>query len=364
MLAARSYEGLDEFRLEDLPVPDIREGEVLVRVKASGLAPGMLIMLKTGMIKLLPSTPGTEMAGEVAELGERVDNVRIGQRVRVHANLSCRRCARCLNDEEQMCRACSMIGAAPFGPDAMPLYERYHNGGLAEYVRAPAWLVDPLPDSIPFEIGAKIHVIAGANRSLTETNTRIGDTLVLTSGTGALGGVTVRLAEKRGLARVIVVGRSSERLAETKALAPNIVETVGLDEIGEDWEQGDALGDRIRALAPDGVDAVLDYTPQGPLPWHAAKVMRVGGTLVMRAARPKSTIELSQIDVMHGCWKIAGTRNGSRGDAAAVTKLLATNKLEVADLFTHRFALQDINEGVETMKARSSKTWFIGVDIP
>jgi threonine dehydrogenase-like Zn-dependent dehydrogenase len=162
---------------------------------------------------------------------------------------------------------------------------------------------------------------------------------------------------------VIVVGRSRERLEQTKALAPGVAEIVALDELGDGWQESDAVAEAIRAHAPDGVDAVIDYTPEGPLPWRAARAMRVGGKLVIRAAR-RGTADVPMIDLMHSCWQIVGTRNGTRLDTTAVTRLLAAGHLEVGDLFTHRFRLAQVNEGLATMRGRSAKTWFVGVDVP
>lgn len=363
MLAARAYTGETAFRLEQIPVPEVNDGEALVRVRASGLASGMPILWAAGMIKLLPATLGHEIAGVVESVGRGVDSVAPGDRVRVHPNLTCGYCARCQGDQEQMCSACSMIGFAVFGPDAMPMYERYHEGGLAEFVRVPARLLDPLPEAIPFHVGAKIHDIAGVNRSITEAGVGLGDTLVLTSGTGALGGVTVRLAACRGLARVIVVGRSRARLEQIKALAPGLVEIVPLDELGDDWQESDAVATAIRRHAPNGADAIIDYTPQGPLPWRAARAMRTGGRLVIRAARP-GVAEVPLLDLMHACWQIVGTRNGTRSDVRAVIALLESGQLEAADLFTHRFDLPDVNKGLAALRDRSVPTWFIGIDVP
>lgn len=363
MLAARAYMGEAEFRLEQIPVPEVGDGEVLVRVRASGLASGMPILWAAGMIKLLPATLGHEIAGVVERAGSGVGTVAPGDRVRVHPNLTCGYCARCLSDQEQMCSACSMIGFAVFGPDAMPMYKRYHDGGLAEFVRVPARLLDPLPEAIPFHVGAKIHDIAGANRSITEAGVGLGDTLVLTSGTGALGGVTARLAACRGLARVIVVGRSRARLEQIRALAPGLVETVALDELGDDWQETGAVAAAIRGHAPGGADAIIDYTPQGPLPWRAAPALRTGGRLVIRAARP-GVAEVPLLDLMHSCWQVVGTRNGTRSDARAVTALLASGQLQADDLFTHRFELPDVNKGLAVLRDRAAATWFIGIDVP
>ena len=130
MQAARVHPKRKTFVLEDVPVPEIGPGEVLVKVHAAGLSRGLIsVLLFTDMIKLLPATLGHEIAGVVAATGPGVSGFRTGDRVHVYAPLGCRResCAACAEGNESECPSFAMIGYALFQPDGMPAYERYHN---------------------------------------------------------------------------------------------------------------------------------------------------------------------------------------------------------------------------------------------
>ncbi|WCB91783.1 Alcohol dehydrogenase [Baekduia alba] len=359
MLAARAYEGETEFRLEDIEVPTAGPGEVVIEVAAAGLAPSLLTFWRMGLLPLLPHTPGHEAAGVVAAVGAGVTEHAAGDRVRMHPNLTCRRCASCLTDRDQLCPACSMIGHGIFGPTGMPLYERYHDGALAEYVLAPAWAVDALPDSVSFEAAAKIHDVAVALRALKLAAPSPGATVVWTAATGAIGPAAVRLAPLFGIRRFIAVGRSGERLDEVRALAPDLVEVVALDRLDTDWETEQGLTRAIRELAPAGVDVVLDFLPEGKGTQQSIAALKVGGTAVIVGGNfdaPATAREL-----VGNCWRILGSRNGSRDDARQVMAWLASGALTIDDLFTHRFALADVGAAVDLLQTRATPAWMTAV---
>jgi D-arabinose 1-dehydrogenase-like Zn-dependent alcohol dehydrogenase len=163
MQAARVHPNRNAFVLEDVPVPDIGPGEVLVEVRAAGLSRGLIsVWLFTDMIKLLPATLGHEIAGLVTATGPGVSRVRAGDRVHVYAPLGCRdpSCAACATGDESACPSFAMIGYALFGPDGMGVYQRYHDGGLAEYVRVPEQNLDKLADQTSFAVGCKLATAA------------------------------------------------------------------------------------------------------------------------------------------------------------------------------------------------------------
>ena len=360
MLAARAYPGEESFRLEEIDRPELGHGDALVKVAASGLAPGMLTLWHRGMIKLLPATLGQEIAGTVEQVGDEVDGFRPGERVRVHANLTCRQCEFCLSDREPLCRQCSLIGFAPFGPDAMPLYERYHDGGLAEYVRVPAWSLDPLPEEISFEVGAKIHDLAVASRGLKLAGLEPGSTIVVTAATGAMGVATIKLAASFGVGRVIAVGRSQERLAHVQALAPGLVETLAMEELPETWAEDRLLTKAILDLVPEGPSAVIDYLPDGPGTWQAVTSMRTGGSAVVIGGNSAPAM-LPAAAIMVNCWRVVGSRTCTRSDALELINLLEVGGLQVDDLITHRFSLQEVNAAAEAVSSRSEPTWMVVV---
>src|SRR5581483_11672556 len=102
-------------------------------------------------------------------VGKGVTAVKEGDRVRVHPVLSCGHCYYCRTDQEPMCPAVSVMGGAVYSDQAMPSYQKYHNGGLAEYIKVPAGNLDPLPAVISFEVGARIHSLAVAFRAIRLT---------------------------------------------------------------------------------------------------------------------------------------------------------------------------------------------------
>ncbi|MFF0492121.1 alcohol dehydrogenase catalytic domain-containing protein [Nocardia sp. NPDC004068] len=362
MLAARAHSAAKSLVMEQIPVPELGPDEVLVKVASAGLAPGMMTLLAQGAFKHLPTTLGHEAAGTIVEVGPNVTGVAVGDRVRVHPNLNCRNCVHCRSDRDMMCAQQAMIGHAAFSKAPLPLYERYHDGGLAEYVRVPHWLVDTLPDTVGFDIAAKVHDLANAVRILKLVELGIGATLIVTAATGTMGTATIKLAEHFGASRLILVGRSAERLAGVVPLAGDLpVETVALEELPADWESGDGLTRRLRELVPEGADAVIDYLPTGPTTAQAMGALATGGTLAHMGGN-YAPLGISAATMMVNCWRLIGTRACTRNDAKDVLTLLGTGALRADELVTQRFPLADTVAAVHAMQQRDRPMWMTVVN--
>ncbi|REE95663.1 alcohol dehydrogenase catalytic domain-containing protein [Thermomonospora umbrina] len=358
MLAARAYEGSDELRLEKLPVPEPGPQDVVIKVASAGLAPGMMRLKARGAFKHLPTTPGHEVAGTVTAVGDEADATLLGRLVRFDSVLSCRECRYCRTDREQMCAESAMIGHAAFGTGSLELYARYHDGGLAEYVRVPSWLVDVLPDGVSADVGAKVHDFGNAVRALRNAEVPEGGTLVITAATGTMGTASIKLAPFYGAGRLILVGRSAERLEALRPLAGDLpVETVALDDLDDGWESDGGLTRRLRELVPAGPDAVVDYLPQGPGTGQAMGSMATGATLVHMGGNG-TPLPFDVRTMMHRCWRFVGTRSCTRGDTNAVLDLLGSGRLRVDELITHRFALTDVNDALAAMEDRTEPMWM------
>ncbi|MFJ6730121.1 alcohol dehydrogenase catalytic domain-containing protein [Streptomyces sp. NPDC091281] len=362
MLAARARQNSDALHLQRIPVPRPGPSDVLVRVASAGLAPGMMTLLARGAFKHLPTTLGHEAAGTVAAVGDEVTGIATGTRVRVHPNLNCRACGPCRSDRDMMCPQQAMIGHAAFGDVPMPLYDRYHDGGLAEYLRVPHWLVDPLPDHVSFDVGAKVHDLANAVRALKCADLPLGATLVITAATGTMGTATIRLARHFGVSRLVLVGRSADRLAAVRPLADGVeTHTVALEDLPADWPAAHGLTRAIRALVPQGADAVLDYLPDGPGSVQAMAALTTGGTLVHMGANG-APLQLPLAAVMVNCWRVVGTRACTRTDAREVLDLLARGALRADDLITHRYPLAEAHAAVAALQGRTDPIWMAVVN--
>jgi threonine dehydrogenase-like Zn-dependent dehydrogenase len=353
MLAAQVIDNEGTFEIDELPRPEPGPGEVLVQVKATGLAPGAFSLLRMGRVPILPTTLGHEIAGVVDAVGPGVDVGLVGARVRGHPLLSCGVCDYCTTDREQMCNENSMIGHATFGPAAMRLYSKYHNGGLAEYVLAPAGNLDRITDDLSFELAAKTHDFANAVRALKLAELVPGATIAVTAATGAMGVATITFARAFGVKRLIALGRDAERLAGVKALDPELVETVVI--AADDTPQ--SLAGRMRAIEPAGVDAVIDYIPQGNGSSLIFGGIKTGGRIVHMGMNPEPLV-IPPAAFASNCVSFIGSRNGTRKDAHDAMRLLSQDPSRFEALITHRFTLDDVARARDIFRDRDEPMWM------
>ncbi|WP_194892709.1 alcohol dehydrogenase catalytic domain-containing protein [Catenulispora pinisilvae] len=362
MLAVRAHRGSNTLTLERIPVPQPGPHDVVVQVAAAGLAPGMMRLLEKGSFKHLPTTVGHEAAGTVWAVGERVSDVSVGDRVRVHPNLNCRDCVYCRSDRDMMCAQQAMLGHAAFGNQVTPLYDEYHDGGLAEYVRVPHWLIDRLPDGVGFDVAAKVHDVANAVRALKCADLPSAATVIVTAATGTMGTATIKLAAAHGIANLIVVGRDGDRTRAVVRLAGSVpTSVVALDELPADWSATGGLTRRLRELAPEGAHAVIDYVPGGPTTEQAMGAMATGGTLVHMGSN-STPLSLPPAAMMARCWRFVGTRACTRNDAREVLSMLGSGVLTADELISHRFPLADALKAVDAMQNRTEPIWMAVVN--
>ncbi|KAI7772935.1 chaperonin 10-like protein [Diaporthe eres] len=164
---------------------------------------------------------------------------------------------------DSTCERVAVIGFSNSGIES-ELYDQYHNGGLAEFVRAPHYLVDKLPDCISFEVAAKVHDLATAPRALKLADLRK-TSITLTAPTSAMGALTLRLEAIYSVRHIILVGRSKERLEHARSLTPAKTSVLALEPSdGLDPETANLVGELSRIHAPEV--STSHRTPVFPLP--------------------------------------------------------------------------------------------------
>ena len=356
MLAYRGFEGEPAPRLVEIDIPEVGDADVLVRIKSAGLTAGTFTLQKAGMLKPMPMTVGHEGAGIVEAVGRDVRAVKPGDRVRIHPTMSCGRCRHCLSDRDQMCWGSAMMGFVSFGA-TVPDYPRYHDGFIAEYALAPERQIDLLPDHVSFDAGAKLHYLGNAMRTLRVADLPPAGSLGILGPTGSMGVATIKLAPIFGVQRLVLIGRSSSRMEEVKALSTIPVDIVATDTMGEDWATTGALPRRMAEVAPDGLDSIIDYLPEGGPMWQAMSGLATGGTLVNMGGGPQP-FGFPMRAMVGKCWKVAGTRNHSRLDARESLRLLADRAIDLDALITHRRPLTEIEAAVDTLHSRSESVWM------
>ena len=236
MKAIRMVEPGKPLELQEIPIPPAGEEDVLVRVRAAGICHSDA-HYRAGRSSMgrLPITLGHEVAGEVEWVGAKVTNVKAGERVCLHYNISCGECFYCESGNEQFCTTVKMIG-------------HHIDGGYAEYIAVPARNVIPLPEEIPFEEGATLMCAsATALHALRRGRLKAGETVAV-FGVGGLGLSAIQLAKALGAADVYAVDIKSDKLELASEYGANPIHASRVDAVEE-----------IRKLTKGkGVDVALE----------------------------------------------------------------------------------------------------------
>src|SRR6266478_3806828 len=220
----------------DVPIPEIGSSDVLIRVAAAGICHSD-VHYRGGISKIdhLPLTLGHEVAGYVEQVGRDVTNVLPRDRVCVHYLVHCETCEFCVRDLEQFCRSGQMIG-------------KHRDGGYAEFIKVPGSNAVPLPDEIPFEVGAVMMCSsATALHALNKARLKPGESVAI-FGFGGLGFSALQLAHALGCGQIYVVEINPAKLATAANMGAITVDAKTADPVAQIKE----------ATAGTGVDVALE----------------------------------------------------------------------------------------------------------
>jgi D-arabinose 1-dehydrogenase-like Zn-dependent alcohol dehydrogenase len=355
MLAARLHELGAAMRLEQLPVPEPGDGDVLVEIKACGIVPNLRNVLRMWSswfpydpLPKLPAIFGLDAAGVIARLGDHVQNFRPGDRVYVNPFRHCGCCRSCRSGQYLDCQNGIFQGYFGFGPEAQKLFDKYPYGGLAEFQTAPAYSLVKLPDQVTFEQAARFGYLGTAYGAYRKANLGPGDTLLINGISGTLGLGAALIALAMGVPRILGTARDAQRLAKVKALAPDRIEVLALG--------SRKIADWARELTDGlGVDVFIDCLGPGSPPEtmveaiyavrRGGKVLNVGG---MGEIVPMDVHWMmdKQISFIGSCWF-----NTAEAEDMAAMARAGTLDLSV---FEHKcFPLSQINDALDGIQNRN-----------
>ena len=260
-LAFNEFGGPEKLRWQDVPDPKPGPDDVLVRVRACALN-HLDLWVRQGLPVLktpLPFWTGSDIAGDVVEVGSDVEGVKPGDRVVVNPNISCRRCEFCLAGEDNLCLRYRLVG------EHVP-------GGLAERVVVRGDRVLPLPARVGYEDAASFALtnMTAWRMVVTQARVKPGEDVLIIGVGGGVSSTAVQIARLCG-ARVIVTSSSDEKLAKARALGADI---------GINYKKEPDWGRALRTLTgARGVDVVVENV--GAATWkQSVRALRRGGRLV------------------------------------------------------------------------------------
>ncbi len=337
MRVAMYYNNRD-IRIEEMPIPRIGPGELLVRIEASGIC-GSDVM-EWYRVKRAPLVLGHEIAGEVVEVGEGVGRYKKGDRIVASHHVPCNTCRYCLSGHHTVC---DTLRSTNFEP-----------GGFAEYVRLPAinvaYGVYPIPDEVSFEEATFTEPLACVLRGQRIAGLRPGET-VLVIGSGIAGLLHIQLARSLGAGRVVATDISDARLKTAKAFGADAAIHAGKD-----------IPSELRSVN-DGwlADKVLVCTGAKSANIQALESVERGGTVLFFAPTdPGVTLPVSVNELFfRNDITLTTSYAGSPADHMTAMELIRAGRINVRKMITHRLSLSETSKGFQVVAEAQEATKVI-----
>jgi L-iditol 2-dehydrogenase len=330
MLAA-VYRGVNDVRMETVPVPKIGAGELLIRVHTCGICGTDLKKISSGSHSA-PRIFGHETAGIIVATGEGVKNYSVGDRVMVFHHIPCRECYYCKNKVFSQCPDYKKVGVtAGYEPSG---------GGFSDYVRVMDWIVENggvvrIPDEVSYEQASYIEPVNTVMKGI-ETLRLHPDETVLVIGQGPIGLMMGFLAKRAG-ARVIASDLFDQRLTISKSFG--LTTTVDASAVN--------VVDRTRELTDGrGADAVILAVAGNALIRPAMDATRPGGRVLLFAQTQRSEAVIDSAAVCVDEKSLLGSYSASVDLQEESVRFVFSREMDLASLYSHHFPLSQAVEAL------------------
>ena len=334
-------------RWVEIPVPEPGPGEVLVKVKATGVCGSDVHMYQKlddgytaypGHCKF-PVVLGHEWSGRVIELGEGVRNVEKGDLVAVEEMQWCGRCTACRSGLFDQCTNLEEIGFTV-------------QGAFAEYVVAPekhCWKIDAIADAYgdedkAFEIGAMVEPCCVAyNGMFISSGGFLPGSNIVVAGCGPVGLLSIALARASGAAEVIVMEPSAPRREMAMAMGAGFAfDPIAAEQAGT--RPADIIMEQTRG---DGVMFAVEAAAAGPKTYPVFEEVLAPNGKIMQAGMGAERVPVSVLRMQWQRLHIHGSVGHSGGIFAYAIRLLAAKRIDISPLVTARFTLDQTIDAIE-----------------
>jgi L-iditol 2-dehydrogenase len=320
------YYSNQDVRLEEIPTPQIGQGEVLMRVEASGICGTDL--LEWYRLHKAPLILGHEVAGVVEAVGKGVEKYKGGDRICAAHHVPCNTCHYCVSGHHTVC---DILRRTNFDP-----------GGFAEYLRLPRINVEqgifPLPDEVSFEEATFVEPLACVLRGQRLAHLQPGQS-VLIIGSGIAGLLHIQLARASGAGYIMATDIVDYRLEAARKFGADVA--VQAKEYNPDYLRR-AIDGRLADLvvicsgATSAINQALDSVERG------------GTVLFFAPTEPGVSVPISVNDLF---WRneitLASSYGGSPADYAAALELIQAGKIHVREMITHQLGLAETGLGFQ-----------------
>lgn len=335
--------------IREIPIPDLSDEDVLVRIARCGLNGGDTHLISGDFrvsAELMPSvrlplTIGHRGCGVVAEVGRKAQGFRVGDRVIVRCYRNCGQCIYCQTDRALLCPGKDGRGWLTYKPN--PQFARYKDGLASEYALAHCSDLEKFPDGVNFD--AAVGQLEVAHLAAKRARIGHGDVVVITGATGITGVSAVLASKLFNPRKIIAVARDRRKLDHLRSVDPEIIETISVVE--EDLSQ------RLRDLTEgEGADVLLDFISKGvETTRQAIYRMRPGGRVVLVGGCTEELC-ISYRFLMRSCLEITSSAGTNYRDFSTIMNFVRSGKLDLSPIAIYNFPLEQIHEAVKVLVER------------
>jgi NADPH:quinone reductase-like Zn-dependent oxidoreductase len=328
MKAVRIHEfgGPEVLRYEDVPDPQLRKDQVLVRVKACAMN-HLDIWVRKGLPGVkMPHILGSDVAGEIVEVGEYVTGFKTGQRVLLAPMHFCNHCAKCTAGLQNQCPKFTVLG-------------NLVDGGDCELIAVPEVNVIPIPDSLSFNDAASVPLVflTGWHMLVGRAGIRPGQTVLVLGANSGVGIAGIQIA-KFFNCRVITTAGDERKMAKAREF--------GADHVINHYQQ--KISEEVRKITnKEGVDIVMEHV--GPATWdESIRSLKPAGTLVTCGATTGPQVGIDLRFLYSRQLSILGSYMGTMGDLHEVLKHVFSGRLK--PIVDRTFPLREARAAHEYME--------------
>lgn len=324
-MKAYNLHGVDDFRYEDVPMPECNPGWAIIEVRAAGICSSDISRVFTKGTYHFPTIPGHEFSGVVYEVGSEEDKDLLGKKVGCFPLIPCKKCAQCGEGHYELCSNYDYVGSR-------------RDGAFAQYVAIPVWNLLVLPEEISYEYAAMLEPLAVGLHATRMAAIKEGDRIAVV-GTGMIGICAAQWARKfSNTDEVYIIGRNE--------IKRKIVESNNLKYINQNK---DIISGEYNVVieavgSPSSIDTALN-------------IVSPSGTVVLMG-NPSDNISLTQATywrILRKQLTVRGTWNSSYAgtepsDWTEAVRALSEGSIRVANLISHKFDQGHVAEGFNMMR--------------
>jgi L-iditol 2-dehydrogenase len=334
-MKAAVYEGKESIQQREVDMPALPEGGLLLRVKACAICGADVRTFHHGhRSRQPPWIIGHEIAGQVAQVADGVERLRVGDRVTVAAAVPCGQCRFCVQGWRNMCSSIKAHG-------------NHYPGGFAEYMAVMPEVIEQgavnrIPDHVSYDEAAITEPLACVINGQELLNVSLGDTVAVI-GAGPIGCMHVEVGRSRGANRTIHIELQASRLERAKAFGADFYINSRLEDPVE----------KVREVTDgQGADVVIVACPSREAQEQSLEMAAVRGRISLFGGLPKSDpyIKFNSNIVHYKEITVHGAFTSSPEQNQNALGLIAAGRINTQALITHKLSLTDLVKGIEIIE--------------